>query len=171
MTSCAYRWGAPDRSLPGGYRQVYIPVFRNLTKEPGIEVDFTNALRREFERSKIARVSDQQSADAEIVGEISNLNYKSEVPKEMTSLPTGTVLATQYNIVLVVKITLKKKANQSILWTGDFNSQRTYLAPQVTAAGLNTVNPLYNLSARRQNIQVISNALMAEAHDRLTENF
>lgn len=171
MTSCAYRWGSPDRSLPGGYRQVYIPVFRNLTPEPGIEVDFTNALRREFERSKIARVSDQQAADAEIVGEISSLGYRPEAPKEGTTLPTGTVLVTQYNIVLVVKITLKKKADQTVLWTGDFNSQRTYLAPQVTAAGINTVNPLYNLSARRQNIQVISNALMAEAHDRLTENF
>ena len=66
LTSCAYRWGSPDRSLPGGYRQVYIPVFKNLTPEPGIEVDFTNALRREFERSKIARISEYDAADAEI---------------------------------------------------------------------------------------------------------
>jgi len=171
LTSCAYRWGAPDRSLPGGYRRVYIPVFRNLTNEPGIEVDFTNALRREFERSKIARVSTPEMADAEIIGEIKSLDYRPEAPKEGDTLPTGTVIVTQYNIVLSVKVMLKRKADQSILWSGDFSSQRPYLAPQVTAAGINTVNPLYNLSARRQNIQVISGSLMAEAHDRLTENF
>jgi len=171
LTSCAYRWGAPDRTLPGGHRLVYIPIFRNLTSEPGIEVDFTNSLRREFERSHIARVSNTENADAEIIGEITQLSYRPETLKEGDTLPTGTVLVTRYNIVIDLKITLKKKADQSVLWQGDFTSQRVYIAPQVTTAVVNTVNPLYNLSARRQNIQVISGLMMSEAHDRLTENF
>jgi hypothetical protein len=170
-SGCAYRWGAPDRSLPGGYRLVFIPIFKNLTAEPGIEVEFTNALRREFERSKVAHVAEPELAEAELVGEIISLGYQPEAPKEGGDITTGTVLVTQYNIVLNVRITLKKRANQAVLWAGDFSSQRTYIAPQVNAAGINTVNPLYNLSARRQNIQVMSATMMAEAHDRITENF
>lgn len=38
LASCAYRLGSPDRGLPGGYRQVYIPMFKNMSQEPGIEV-------------------------------------------------------------------------------------------------------------------------------------
>lgn len=171
LTSCAYRWGAPDRALPGSYKQVYIPIFKNLTKEPGIELEFTNAIRQEFERSKIARISEPEQAEVELQGEISSLQYSPEAPKEGGTLPLGTVIATQYNIRLNVHITLKKRADQSILWSGDFSSQRSYIAPQVTMSGINTVNPLYNLSARRQNIQVMSATLMSEAHDRMTENF
>ena len=171
MTGCSYRWGSPDRTLPGAYKQVYIPIFKNYSQEPSVELDFTNSLRQEFERSKIARNSDPAQAEVEIVGEILSISYAPDAPKEGGTLPTGTVLATQYLIKLNLRITLKKKADGSLLWTSDFSQQRSYLAPQVTMAGLNSVNPLYNLSARRQNIQVMSLAMMAEAHDRMTENF
>jgi hypothetical protein len=171
-SGCAsYHWGSANRTLPGGYRQVFIPVFKNYTQEPGVEVDFTNAIRQEFERSKVARLSDPERAEVEILGELINLQYVPEAPIQGGTLPTGTVLATAYEIRLLVRITLKKKSDGSVLWTSDFTNSRSYIAPQATMAGINTVNPLYNLSARRQNIQIMSGSMMAEAHDRMTENF
>ncbi len=172
FTSCAsYRWGQSERTLPGGYRQVFIPVFKNYTQEPGVGVDFTNAIRQEFERSKVARLSDPERAEVEILGELMTLSYVPEAPIQGGTLPTGTVLATAYDIRLLVRITLKKKSDGSVLWTSDFTSTRSYIASQATMAGINTVNPLYNLSARRQNLQIMSTTMMAEAHDRMTENF
>ncbi len=150
---------------------MHIPIFKNYTMEPGIEVDFTNAIRQEFERSRVARISEPERSEVVLVGELVTLDYVSQAPSQLSTLPTGTVLATQYDIRLLVKMTLKRKSDGVVLWTSEFNSSRSYLAPQVTMAGVNTVNPLYNLSARRQNITILSANMMAEAHDRLTENF
>lgn len=176
LTNCAtYRWGFVERSLPGGYKQIYIPVFKNYTQEPGIEMFFTNAIRQEFERSKIARLAEPNESEVELIGEITNVGYTQDQPLynkgEDRTWPTGTVLAGQYIIDLNIHISIRKKSDQSILWQGDFGKQRNYIAPQVSTAGVNSVNPLYNLSARRLNIEVMSLSMMSEAHDRITENF
>ena len=168
---CAYHLGSPDRGLPGGYRQLTIPIFKNLTQEVGIEVDFTNALIQEFERSRNGRVVEPSQSEVQVEGEIQTVQYLPGGKKEGGTLPTGVVLASEYRILVTTKVTLRRLADRSILWTGSFSGERTYVAPQVTQAGLNTVNPLYNLSARRQNIQVMAADMMSEAHDRMTENF
>lgn len=171
LSSCAYRIGSPDRSLPGGYRQVFVPIFKNKSMEPGIEVAFTNALIQEFERAKIGRVTEQSQAEVIAEGEIDSVTYTPSSKKEGSDLPMGAVLAAQYTILISAKLTLMRSSDRSILWSGTFNGERAYNAPQVFAAGINTVNPLYNLSARRQNIDVMASKMMSEAHDRMTENF
>ncbi|MBX2993595.1 MAG: hypothetical protein KF681_02195 [Bdellovibrionaceae bacterium] len=171
-TGCAYRLGSPDRSLPGGYRQITIPVFRNLTQETGIEVAFTNALIQEFERSRTGRIVEPSQSEVTVEGEITSIQYLPGGKKEGGTLPSGVVLASEYRILIDAKIILRRVADRAVLWEGNFpNRERTYVAPQVTQGGLNTVNPLYNLSARRQNIEVMAADMMAEAHDRITENF
>ena len=170
LTGCAYRWGTPDRTLPGGFKTVSVPIFKNLTLEPGIEVSFTNALRQEFERSKIARVSPKYESGAEIEGKILSVQYLPSGPQE-SAVSTGVVLASQYRILIQVEVLLKNLATGKTLWSGKFSGERTYIAPQVTSPGVNTVNPLYNLSAHRLNIDVLATSLMNEAHDRVTENF
>lgn len=169
---CAYRLGAPERSLPGGYRQISVPIFRNFSQEPGIEVAFTNAMIQEFNRSKTARVVDALFAEAQINGEIVNVQYRpAGEAVSQDPLPKGTVLATTYTILLDVKISFVRRSDGKVLYESVFSREQPYAAPQVRQAGLNTVNPLYNLSTRRQNIESMANDLMAEAHDRLSENF
>lgn len=171
VAGCAYRLGEPNRSLPGGYTQIQIPVFKNATQEVGIEVGFTNALIQEFERSRSARVVAPEYAEAQIDGEILSVQYLPGGIQGGDRFPRGSVLASQYSILLVVKVTLRRKSDNAQLWTGQFNGERTYVAPQVLQAGINTVNPLYNLSARRQNIENMASDLMSEAHDRMSESF
>lgn len=171
-TACSYRLGAPDRVLPGGYKQVSIPVFKNLSQEPGIEMAFTNAIIQEFSRSKSARVVDPIFAEAQLVGEIISVQYRPGGESfNDPSLPTGTVLATQYTIVIEVQVTLRRRSDGQILHQQNYIREQPYTAPQVKQAGVNTVNPLYNLSSRRQNIDVMATDMMAEAHDRISENF
>lgn len=170
--SCSYRLGAPDRILPGGYKQVSIPVFKNLSQEPGIEVAFTNAIIQEFSRSKSARVVDPIFAEAQLVGEIMSVQYRPGGENvNDKALPTGTVLATQYTIVIEVQVTLRRRSDGQILHQQNYLREQPYTAPQVKQAGVNTVNPLYNLSSRRQNIDIMAADMMAEAHDRISENF
>ncbi|MEK6774464.1 MAG: LPS assembly lipoprotein LptE [Bdellovibrionota bacterium] len=175
LSSCAYRWGTTTRSLPGGYRQVSIPIFKNKTPEVGIEVPLTNALIQEFQKSSITQVINNDKSQVEIIGEIFSLKYDSggggEQPSTSNYLPQGTVLAKSYNTTLDVRIRMIRKSDQVEIWSGNFRGERSYNAPFVTLSGVNSINPLYNLSARRQSIDAISLDLMAEAYDRISENF
>ncbi len=143
--------------------------------EPGIEVAFTNALIQEFERAKIGRITGAPQAEVLVEGVITSVSYPKSgtdlTSEKNSSMPLGAVLATSYQILITADVILRRNSDKSILWQGTFNGERTYNAPQVTTAGVNTVNPLYNLSARRQNIDLMALEMMSEAHDRMTENF
>jgi hypothetical protein len=115
-------------------------------------------------------VSPSQS-EVQVEGTITTVQYVPASPQTGGTLPVGAVLATQYAIRVTTNVKLVRISDHSILWAGDFTDERTYVAPQVTEQGLNTVNPLYNLSARRQNIDVMASDMMSEAHERMTENF
>lgn len=176
LSGCAYRLGTPTRSIPGGYKQISVPVFKNKTQETGIEMAFTNSLIQEFQRSRVARVVDNSLSEVAVIGEITSVQYlpgakRTAGDSSALYLPSGTVLASEYRILLNVTVKVVRQADGTELWSGGFSGERTYQAPLVTLAGVNSVNPLYNLSARRQNIDVMSLDLMAEAHDRITENF
>ncbi len=168
--SCAYRLGSSDRGLPGGYRQVSVPMFKNYTMEPTIEKYFTNSLIQEFERSKVALITDSARSEVEIIGEITSLSTTPDGIRE-TGKSLGTQLGSIMRLYLTAKITLRKQSDKSVLWEGEFTDQRSFSAAQVLTPGVNTVNPLYNLSAKRQNIELMAQNLMSQAYDRLTENF
>jgi hypothetical protein len=168
--------GVASRTVPGGYTQVSVPVFKNKTQEVGIEVGFTNSLIHEFQRSRIARVVDNSLSEVSVIGTIDHVDYLpvsklAAGDSAALNLPLGSVMASEYRILLTVTVKVIRQADGTELWKGSFSGERTYAAPQVTLAGTNSVNPLYNLSARRQNIDLMAVDLMSEAHDRITENF
>lgn len=53
---------------------VAVPVFENLTAEPGIEAVFTGALRQEFLTKSRLRVVPESQADAVFIGQIRRLS-------------------------------------------------------------------------------------------------
>ena len=171
LSGCAYRWGNANRGIPGGYRQVHIPIFKNSSMEPSVEVPFTNFLIQEFERTKVARVVDRNQAEVLVEGELTDVAISGEKIRTEGGQSTGFSQAQQYLITVNVRITLKRMSDQKVLSMTNYSRQRTYLAPVITQTGLTTMNPLYNQSAKRQNIEVIAKALMTEVHDRITDNF
>ncbi len=179
LSSCAYQFGVRGRTLPGGYSSVEIPLFKNLSQEPGMEVAFTNAMIQEFEKNKVAKViySPRQGEAAPVLlkGEIVSIVYKATSPVQKKDkaplLPDGAVLATGYRVIVKTQISLIQKSTGKVLWISSFDGESSYAAPQVTIARLNSVNPLYNLSTRRRTIETIAQNLMVEAHDRMTEIF
>lgn len=172
-TGCAYRFGETDREIPGGYRTVAVPTFKNRTQEAGIEVYFTNAIVREIERSRIGRVTSRRDAQTTLEGSIDTVQYAGGSPIDSTGgfLPAETVLNTQYRIVVTTTLVLVRNSDQKQLWSGQFSNERSYLAPIIGIEGLNSANATYNQSARYQNIQAMAADMMTEAHNRLTENF
>lgn len=174
LTSCAYHFGIGGRSLPGGYRQVAIPVFSNMSQEVGVEVSFTNAIIREFEQSQVAEVVPVDNAPLRLEGEIESIKYVSRAAgqkKEIPALPIDTVLTTSYQILVKAKLKLRRASDQAILWEGRVSNEKVYSTPQIGTPVVNSANVLYNQSARQQNLASLALEMMEEAHDRMTENF
>ncbi len=170
MSACAFRWGTTERTLPGGYRSIAIPIFKNYTQEVGAEAYFTEAIIKEFERTKTARVTQADTAEVILEGEIIEFTHQKS-NATTTDLPLGTLLATSHTINIKAVINLRRASDRQIMWTSQFAGNRTYSASNLAASVVNTVNPQYDLSAQRQNISKIAQLLMVEAYDRMTESF
>ena len=171
LSACAYRFGLSERSLPGGYRQVAIPVFKNSSADVGIEISFTNALIRRFARSNVATVVDKESAPVVLEGLIKEIKTIAGSSAATTSLPAGAVLFTDYRLLVTVDMALRRKSDDKILWTGSFRNEQAVQAPRVGAAVLNSANATYNHNIRIEKIALAADETMSEAHDRMTENF
>ncbi|MCB0370782.1 MAG: hypothetical protein KDD45_15495 [Bdellovibrionales bacterium] len=181
LNSCAYKIGQRFRSLPGGYQKLSIPIIKNKSFEPGAESIFVQALKEEFLRSTVLKVVPDAEAQVRLEGEIESIKNEasgSEKPAEenITStstnyLPRGTVLTTSYNLTMIINLKLVKIATHEVLWQSRFVSTRAYTASQVTVAGINSVNPIYNQSAKRFVIEGLSSELSNQIHNNLTENF
>lgn len=174
LCACAYRYGLSDRALPGGYSQIAIPIFRNVTPEVGLEMPFTNALIRRFARSQVARVTDKELAPVVLEGTIKKVVVQSGPAKtnaEGLSLPDNAVLTTSYRLVVTVNIVLRRKSDDKTMWEGGFVNETEYFAPQVGTPIVNSANATYNQSARQQRFAALADEMMSEAHDRMTENF
>lgn len=183
LTGCAYRMGYGTRQLPGGYRTIAVPMFKNKSHDAGIEVYLTNAMVRELERMRIGRLAPKSEAQVTLQGTVMNILYspvnttlidKDAVGDEAlkTTAPAGAKINQQYIINLRVELKLVRNADQKVLWEGAFVRDQSYNTPRLIAEeGLGGANALYNHSARYQNLETMAADLMAEAHDRLTENF
>lgn len=176
LVGCGYRFGLGDRALPGGYSQVAIPVFKNKSADVGIETAFTNSLIRRFSRSQVARVSDKDSSPLILLGRIDSVEtiQGPAVTRESTQLPTlpdRAVLTTEYRLKVSAYLILKRKSDEKILWQGNFVNEKVYAPPRIGAAVVNSANATYNQSARMETLARLADEMMAEAHDRITENF
>lgn len=175
LSGCAYSFGLSPRALPGGYTEVAIPVFKNDTPDVGIEMYFTNALIERFSRSQVARVTSKETSPLLLEGTITQIDVipGSAVTREggLPTLPEGAVLTTQYRLVIATKIVLKRKSDEKVVWEGAFKGEKTYDPPRIGTAVVNSANATYNQSVRMETISEIADDMMAEAHDRITENF
>lgn len=177
LLGCAYRFGLSERSLPGGYKEVSIPVFKNLTQQVGVEMFYTNALVRSFSRSQVARLTDKADAPLVLEGTITRIDTSSGgaithvADQGAPNLPENAVLTADYRLNVTVGLVLRRKSDDKIVWQGSFMGEKVYNAPRILTAGVNSADATYNQSVRMQKFSELATEMMAEAHNRMTENF
>jgi len=177
MTSgCAYHYGLAERALPGGYTQVAIPMFKNQSNEVGVEPFFTNSLIRRFSRSQVARVTEREASPLVLLGVIDavqtvNGPAVTNDASQLRTLPDQAVLITEYRLVIRAHLTLKRKSDDKIMWQGSFSNEKVYAPPRIGGELVNSANATYNQSVKMETISQLAEEMMAEAHDRMTENF
>ncbi len=176
--ACAYQFGYESRKVPGGYTQISVPMFTNKSQDVGAEAYFTNALVREFERSRVATVTEKSLAPVVLKGTVESVTMTphSQVAangneKDLKYLPRNTVINTTYRLYITVLLELERSSDKKILWQQRFNNEQIFESAQVSLPLLNSVNSLYNHSAKQQNIKELAQLMMKEAHDRMTERF
>jgi len=175
---CAYKLSSSTDSLPGHVKSIYLPIFKNNSTEPGVEVYFTNALKKEMLTSKKLQLfNDENQSDAVMYGKIKSVEINSDESVAESNqnsknyLPRGTVISTQVKVVVTVGLELKKANSSQVLWSSEFKQSLNYTPPQVTLPVINSTNNLYNLSARRQTLETLANQMMQLAFDRMVDNF
>lgn len=176
LSSCAYKLSSKVDTLPQNVRVIYAPLFKNNSTEPGTEVYFTNSMKRELLNSNVVSlVNSESSADAVLYGTVTLVEIVSDESaieaKDTQFLPKNTILSTSTKITVTVDIKLQRKNSSEILWSSQFKQSRNYTPPQVTLPVINSANNLYNLSARRQTLETLSEEMMQLAFDRLVDNF
>ena len=176
--SCAYKLSSQVDALPNQVKRVHMPVFNNKSTEPGVEVYFTESLKTEAIKSGLVQLAGSESdSDAVLTGVITDIDVVSDESVNESKddgqsfLPNSTVLSSQTRVIVTVTVTLKKKNSSEILWSSDFKQSRVYTPPQITLPVISTANNLYNLSARRQTLEILSKEMMQLAFDRLVDNF
>ena len=177
LTGCAYHFGYSERSLPGGFKEVAIPMFKNETRQVGAEAYFTEDLVRDFHRSQVAKVVSENVAPIVIEGKITNISYTPEAQIYSTNqvpdiqLPDNTVLNSSYRVDVSVHIQIRRQSDQKIIWQGNFDDETAYQAPLIGLGTINSADALYDHSARNQVVAQLAKDMMDTAHDRITENF
>ncbi len=112
LGGCGYQWVGQSSVLPKDARTVYVEPFINRSRDIGMEKELTSALRSEFYRGGQLRVVDvSEQADIIVSGVVRSL--------EITVASVNRYAEVlQYQSVLVLDATLRRREPNEILWRG-----------------------------------------------------
>ncbi len=108
IMGCGYQMVGKETHVPPGLTSVSIPTFQNMTYEPGIEIQFTQAFLREFILDKRVKVVSRAEADSTLEGVIMSFTIYSVAYNR-----AGFV--SQYEAAVVMNLALKDRAGK-VLW-------------------------------------------------------
>ena len=95
--------------LPGHIKTVAIPVFENVTPEPGLEQEVTQAVTAEFVRDNTLRVVPESRADSGLYGRV--IRYQNRVFGYNAQAQTE-----EYEVVIEVQVEFKDLVKRKTLW-------------------------------------------------------
>ena len=175
LSSCGYKVGNLNRSMPEEVKLVAVPTFKNATGEAGLEGFFTNAVLEEIIKARFVKLAPQKKAEAVLEGKVISIRYVPQgtnvADSSNNQLPTGTALTSSYDVQVVVNLRLRRRSDNKILWATTVSGSRTYQAAQIGESGFNSANAIYNYSAKKYTMGLLSKSLMTQAFSRMTEGF
>lgn len=104
ISGCGYRVAGHSSKLPAAWTSIAVPTFKNDTVQYRIEQRFTQAVIRELiTRTKYHIVSDPDSADAVLHGEILSIDTSPVLFDANTGQVTTTLVTVHARIALVAR--------------------------------------------------------------------
>lgn len=155
LAGCGYAFSGGVVNLPPGVETIAIPVFENKTAEPGIELDFTNSLAFEFNRSGALKVV-APPGDLVLSGAIA------KVLVEPVAYSRA-VIATERRVLMRISARLTLNSTGQVLW-----EDRDILDNEVFSVESDPTSTERN---RREAIRRISERVAQQIHNRALEGF
>lgn len=108
VSSCGYHLSQFGSVIPQNARSLTVLAFMNMTNEPAVDVEVTNAVVKEFLADGRMRVTDREEADLILRGSV--VSYQ-EVPLSYTA----DAYVQQYRIMIRVEARLEDRSGK-IIW-------------------------------------------------------
>lgn len=110
ISSCGYQFQGGGSVLPPEIKTVAIPLVKNQTSSPGVELVLTEALRARFDRFAALRVvEDEDQADSILKAKVINIDSQVRDTTGQTDIALG------LDIVMTVSAELLK-SDGTLLW-------------------------------------------------------
>ncbi|MDP2652114.1 MAG: LPS assembly lipoprotein LptE [bacterium] len=111
-TGCGYQFAGESSFLPKDIRTIYVEPFINRSRDVGLEKELASGLRSEiYRRQQLQLVDQAEKADVILTGVIRSLDSSvASVNRRDEVL--------QYESVLTVDVTLRRREPNEILWRG-----------------------------------------------------
>jgi hypothetical protein len=141
MFGCGYQLSGDSTFLPKDIRTIYIEPFINRSRDVGVDKEISTALKGEFYRRGPLRVVDEmEQADAILTGLVASLESHAASVNRFAEV-------LQYESVLVVDITLRRRQPDEIIWQSlglrlsrFYNSERGAVVSTSSAFQTGTIN-------------------------------
>jgi hypothetical protein len=166
---CGYQFIGESSLLPKDARTIYVEPFVNRSRDIGMEKELTTALRGEFYRRRQLTVVDtSDQADVIVTGVVRSLE------RTVASVNRDDEVL-QYESVLVLDVTLRRREPNEILWRGQ-NLRLNELhggsrAAVVTTSSEFQTGTLNTLDIRRMTDIQLTESEQKGMRDQLMERF
>jgi outer membrane lipopolysaccharide assembly protein LptE/RlpB len=155
LCGCGYHVAGRGPNLPAEWTSIAVPTFKNDTVQYRIEQRFTQAVIREFiTRTKYHMVSDPQSADAVLHGEILSI----ETSPVLFDADTGQV--TTMLVTVHAKVVLDgSKAEKPVYENDDMVFRNEYKIPSSVSSFFQQEDPALERMAHDFASNLVANVL------------
>lgn len=119
LTGCGYHFVKVSGVIPSDVKKVYIPPFKNKTGEPDIGFIVASSLSRQFIKSGMLIPTKKMDADAEIIGVVRKVTYRSRIYDNKD-------LATLVRVGIIVDVQLKRIGGDTVWEKKNLNYHEFY---------------------------------------------
>ena len=156
LAGCGYQFSGTGPGPKPGLDRLAIPMFENLTGQPGLESYFTTALRREFNARSRMKVVPKSEAQMILQGRITRLTAL-----DVAHRTADETIESRLTVTLDVRCT--SVADGSILWQ---DSSLSYFQEYLQNDASNTSS-----EDRRRALEYVAREVAMRIHDRFLSGF
>jgi hypothetical protein len=158
LLGCGYQFAGKSESFPRDVRSVYVEPFLNRTRNVGIDREMTTAVRSElYRRGELQVVDVPDQADAILSGVVRSFDSTTASVNQDDEL-------LQYETVMVVDVTFRRRQPSEILWRGQA-IRLTELHAGSRAAVITTSSKFQNQTLNTNDVRRLTDIQLTETED------